>query len=248
VAFGTDRATQIAEMPVLPAVDADAIMTAGIFVSNALTATTLAAGVFDGVIGRDRIGTPCRPITITFDADAGWDAPSGACRVDIYGHDAFGAEVDDTIQKENGSGAGTYTTAQCFASVHRVDVEATNANTGTGTVGVSNARVELSPSDYPGLAMYNPAKEPNTATRNFADGQPVTVMTKGKMFAWPEHAVTDGDEVYVRVLAGAGDLLRGRLTGMDGKDTPGTYGKLAGAKWRRAAGAGVISIVELAGV
>jgi hypothetical protein len=247
LAYGTDRATQAAEMGALPAADPNAIMLVGTFLSNALTATTYTGAQLDGVIGGDRIAAPCRTVTVTFDADAGWDTPSGACRVDIYGHDADGGEVHDTIQKENGSGAGTYTTAIVFASVYRIDVEATNANTGAGTVGVSNARMECSPADYAGIALYNPAKEPNTASRNFAYNEPFSTLRRGRIAAVPEHAVTDGDQVYVRVLAAGADLA-GQMTGQDGAATPGTYAKLAGAKWRRASVADAMSIVELAGV
>ena len=244
--WGTLPAQQAMEMAALPAVDADAIcLTASNFISDA-AAQTLDAGDMDGVIGRDRIA-PCRTVTVFFDADPGWDTPTGQCRIDIYGHDALGAEIWDTVVKINGSGSVTLTTAKAFASTYRIDIEECNAATGTGTIGVSNLRLELSPSDYPGLSIYRAAKEPNTVLRNFADNQPLDILMKGRLMAVPEHAVVQGDQVYVRVLAGAGDLLRGRLTGQDGADTPTTYSKLAGAKWVSAAAAGGFAIVELAG-
>lgn len=244
--WGTNRAEQIAEMAALPAAAPAAICTAAVFVSNALTASTVLAGAFDGATGRDRIA-PCRTVTVTFDADAGWDSPAGATLVDIYGYDAFGAEIWDSIQKENGSGAGTYTTRQAFSMVKHIDISATNANTGTGTVGLSNDFVELSQRDYPGVALYRAGKQPNTAARNFADGESASILRRGRFIAVPEHAVTDGDDVYVRVLAAGADL-RGQFTGQDGADTPATYAKLAGAKWRLAALADAFSIIELAGV
>ena len=244
--WGTNRAQQASEIAALPAADVDAIATAAVFLSNALTATTILPAAFDGVINRDRIG-PCRTLSFNFDADVGWDTPSGECRVDVYGIDAMGSEIKDTVSKANGSGAVALTTRLAFASVTQIDIEATNANTGAGTVGVTNDRVELSQRDYPGLACYRAGKEPNTAARNFADNEAVSILVRGKMYGVPEHAVTDGDDVYVRVLEVGADL-RGQLTGMDGVDTPATYAKLAGAKWRHASLADAFSIVELAGV
>jgi hypothetical protein len=67
------------------------------------------------------------------------------------------------------------------------------------------------------------------------------------MIAVPEHAVSPGDDVYVRVLTAGADIV-GQLTGMDGATTPGIYAKLLGAKWRTAAAADGLAVVELAGV
>jgi len=246
VVYGTTRDEQIAEMAALPAVDVDAIATAAV-IGSAAAAQSIGAGVFDGVIGFDRIA-PCRTVVVVFDANADWDTPSGECRVDIYGHDAFGAEIKDTVSRANvGAVQQTIATEHAFASVNRIDIEACNGATGTATVGVNNDKVELSQYDYPGLAIYRAGKQPNTALRNFADGEDVSVMVKGRMFAVPEHDVTSGDQVYVRVLE-AGNDLRGQLTGQDGAATPATYAKLAGAKWRHAGVADAFSIVELAGV
>ncbi len=246
VEYGTDPAQQVQEMAALPAVDADAICLTASNFNSAAAAQTLNAGQLDGAIGRDRIA-PCRTITCFFDADAGWDTPTGQCRIDIYGHDAAGAEIWDTVVKVNGSGSVTLTTAKAFASVYRIDIEECNAGTGTGTVGVSNLRVELSPADYPGLSIYRAAREPGTALRNFTDNAALDILMRGRLMCVPEHAVAQGDQVYVRVLA-AGNDLRGQLTGQDGADTPATYAKLAGAKWVSAAAADGFARVELAGI
>jgi hypothetical protein len=203
VDYGTDPETQVQEIPVLPVADVDAIMTAAALASAA-AAQDIASGNFDGAIGRDRI-SPCRCVTITFDADAGWDTPSGECRIDIYGTDASGASIKDTISKANGSGAVTITTRKAYAQVDRVHVEACNAATATATMGVSNDVVELTQRDYPGVAAFYRMKEPNVTTApvyEIAQYDEVDVLEEGRVVVVVEHAVSVGDQAYVRVLAG----------------------------------------------
>lgn len=245
VKWGTDRERQALEIPTLPVADVDAIATAAV-IASAATVQSIGAATFDGVIGRDRI-TPCRTLTITFDASADWNTPSGECRVDFYGVDALGAAVKDTISKPNGSGATAYNTEVAFSGCVQVDIEACNGAGGTATIGVGLDRVELSPADYPGIAIYEPIKEPNTTAREYDDEEEVAILTRGRICSVPEHAVSVGDQVYVRVLAAGADLC-GQLTGQDGADTPGTYARLVGARWISVAAADGVAVVELAGV
>jgi hypothetical protein len=248
VQYGTDASIQVQEMAALPAADVDAIATAAVLVS-AVTATDHASGTFDGVIGRDRMA-PARSVTFTFAAAniADWDTPAGECRVDIYGTDALGASIKDTIARPNGvAGPVTYTTRKAFAQVTRIHTEASNGATGTATAGFSNDVVELSQIDYPGPAVYEPIKEPNTAAREFADNEDVGVLHRGRMWVVVEHAVSKGDHVYVRHTAAGADLA-GQFAGMDGADTPTTYGKLRGARYMSAAAADGLAEVMLTGV
>lgn len=245
VKFGTDPETQCIELPALPSADDDAIATAAV-IGSSTSAQSIDASSFDGAIGRDRI-TPCRSITVDWDASADWDTPSGECRVDIYGVDASGAAIKDTVVRPN-SGAVAYddSTRLAFAMVTLVDIEACNGAGGTATIGVSNDVVELSPSDYPGVALYEAMKEPNTTAREIAQYDDVNVMTKGVVGVTVEHAVSVGDAAYVRVLE-AGSDLRGQFTGQDGADTPATYARLAGARYRSSASADAVAMLELVG-
>lgn len=242
VKFGTDPSQQVLEPPALPAADVDAIAAT---VASATSAQSLTGAALDGVIGFDRIA-PCRTPTVVFDADAGWDIAAG---VDVtwYGYDALGAQVQATVNKATGTGAVTLTAPLAFAAIVEVTISAGGAATGSATLGLSNDKVEISPADYPGLAVYRPIKEPNTTARNFAQYEDVDILMRGRMMCVPEHAVSQGDQVYVRVLESGSDL-RGQLTGQDGSATPATYAKLAGAKWVSAAAADGYAIVELAGV
>ena len=242
--WGTDPATQVMEMAAIPVADADAIMTAAVFVTSAGLVDYLPA-VFNGVIGFDRIA-PARNVTITFDAHADWNVATGLI-IQVFGHDAYGAPIAEEHVKLTGSGAYTWTSLQAFSSVTTVRRGICAGAGGTGTVGVSSARMELSQNEYPGIAVYEAAKEPNTAARNYADEEPVSILTHGRFIAVPEHAVTAGDDVYVRVLTAGADLV-GQFTGMDGAVTPGTYAKLLGAKWLTPSAADGLATIELAGV
>ncbi len=241
-ARGTDPATQIAEMAALPAADVDAIATATVLVA-AVTDATFYFGDFDGVIAGDRI-SPCRIPTITFDASTDWDVAAGLV-VTWVGINADGVICSQSVTKATGGGAETLSGDIPLASVISIFIAAGSAATGgAATAGVSNDRVELSQLDYPGLSMYRAPREVNTAARNIADEEAVDIMTTGRMMCVPEHAVSDGDHVYVRVLEAGADL-RGQLTGMDGAGTPATYARLAGAHWRTAAAADGLAIVEI---
>jgi hypothetical protein len=245
VKFGTSPAYQVIELPALPVADVDAIATAAVVVSAAV-AHTVAPAAFNGAIGRDRI-VPCRTISVNFSASADWDTGTGECLVDIYGHDAAGTEIHDTVARPN-SGAVLYaaSTRLAFADVDRIDIQASNGAGGTATVGVSNDKIEFSPADYPGVALYEAIKEPGTAAREFVQYDDVSVLQSGVVAVKVEHAVSIGDPVYVRHTAAGADLA-GQFTGSDGADTPTTYGRLAGARFRSAAAIDGLAQLELVG-
>jgi hypothetical protein len=248
VDYGTDPVTQAREIPALPAADVDAIMTAAVFASAA-AAQDIASGTFDGVIGFDRI-SPCRTITVTFDASGDWDTPSGECRIDIYGNDAAGIEIKDTVSRANGAGAVTLTTRKAFADVTRVHVEACNGAGGTATMGVSNGYVELTQRDYPGVACFTKFLEPNVTVApvyEIATRIQFDILVRGHIVVIPEHAVSIGDQAYIRVLA-AGNDVRGQFAGADGASTPTTYAKLVGATYQSNAAADNPAVVELKGL
>jgi hypothetical protein len=244
VKWGTSPEQQVIELPALPAADPDAIMTAAALASSA-AAQSIDASSFDGATGSDRIA-PAATITVTFDGSADWDTPSGECRVDIYGVDASGASVRDTVAKPNGSGAGAYETEVAFASVTHVDVEACNGAGGTATMGTGTSRYELSQKDYPGVALYESIKEPNTDAREFAQYEDVAVLKSGIVAVQVEHAVSSGDDAYVRVVA-AGTDLRGQWTGQDGAETPATYARFPAARFVSSADADGIAHLEIGG-
>jgi len=247
VDFGTNPRTQVRAMPVLPAVDVDAIMTAAQCVSNIAGATYSTAAHFNGAIGHDRI-SPCRTVSMTFEAANinDWNTPAGECLVEIYGLDEDGNPAKDAVSRPNNAATATYHTAMAFSSVTRIDIPACNGAAGTATVGVSNERVALGRADYPGIVIYDPATESFAATTEVDDNDQCSVLSAGKFWAMTEHAVSPGDDVYVRVLLAGADV-RGQLTGQDGAAVPATYAHLSNARWRSVAAADNLAIVELKG-
>ena len=244
VKYGTDRETQCLELPTLPVADPNAIITSAVLGSD-VAAQNIAAATFDGVINRDRI-IPCRSVTFTFDASADWNTATGGCRLTVYGYDSTGSDVRDVLYKANGTGAVTITSDIAFATVTRVDVEACLGAAGTADMGVSNTVVSLSPKDYPGIALYESIKEPNTAAREFAQYDDVAILEAGVVAVVVEHAVSVGDDVWVRVVAAGADIT-GQFTGQDGADDPTVYAHLPNAHYVTAALADAIAAVRLGG-
>ena len=248
VGFGTDPRRQVVPMAAMPAADVDAIMTAAQFASNVAGASYSTAAHFDGATGHDRI-SPAMTATVTFAAANinDWNTASGEQLVEIYGLDEDGNPIKDSISRPNGAATATYTTAAAFSAITRVDVTACTGAGGTGTVGFDPAgRVALGRSDYPGVVIYDPASEPFAVATEVEDEDRVSVLSAGKFWAVCEHAVSVGDDVYVRIAAAALDV-RGQFTGQDGAAVPATYAHLSNARWRSAAAAAGLAIVELKG-
>jgi len=246
VKFGTSPRKEVIECPTLPVADVDAIMTAAAL-SASTTAQALDGTNLDGGTGRDRI-TPCRSVTVTFAASDinDWNTVSGECVIDVYGIDARGSQIQDQIRRPNDATTATYETRLAYASVSKVDIPKCVGSNGLATMGVNNSVVELSRADYPGVAIYNPYKESASTTREFAQYDAVEVMTKGDIAVEVEHAVSVGDQAFVRVLLSGTDLC-GQFAGQDALDDPGTYARLEGAHYIKAAAADAVAIVRIGG-
>jgi hypothetical protein len=234
-------------MPALPAADPNAIMTVAQLASTAGGQAYSTAAHFDGAIGHDRI-SPARTVTVTFAAANinDWNTVSGECLVEIYGLDEDGNPIKDSVSRPNGAATATYATAKAFSSVTRIDTPACAGATGTADAGVSNDRVALGRADYPGIALYDPSIEPFAVATEVADEVQVSILTAGKFWAMTEHAVSDGDDVYVRVVTVGADV-RGQFTGQDGAAVPATYAHLSNARWRYPIAADGIALMELKG-
>ena len=250
VALGTDIATtrkQVIPCPAMAATypaDTDAI--AVDLASAAVAARYTAVADLDGVIGIERIYPP-RVVTCDWDANANWDGPLGFTTVDVYGEDADGNPIHEQLVRNNaGAVAQAAETRQCFSRVHTVDVSASNGAGGTLDVGVSPVKTELGALDFPGVALYNPAREASAvAAVTFDAGETLAVCHRGELWAVPVDAVVPGDIVTVRIAAGGGGL--GSLSGTEALGTGGNFAKLLGAHWVTAAAAGVLAKVRLGG-
>jgi hypothetical protein len=235
---------QVFHPAAIPAADPNAIDTA--LASAAATQTLTTAAQLDGVVGIG-VTSPAKRLTVEFDANANWDTPSGACRVEFWGEDANGEPTYDRIVKPNGSGAGIYTTAKHFSKVTRVDVEACNGAGGTAEIGHSAASVEFGTVDGVSVSLYDRAREPAAAVGyDFDTTETLSVLKKGLVAVTVETtiavAVTPGDAVYARSVVAGADL-RGQFTGVT---SSADFGRVLGWKWRTTTAAGAVGLIELA--
>lgn len=224
---------QLLPMAALPAADPNGIKLA--FASNVLDQEYVADGAgtdLDGVTGEALI-IPARSVTFTADADVGWGSALGFQRVAVYGVDAAGEAIHDDMFIPNGGGV-TLHTDHAFAFVTSVRVSPALAGTGTGQIGLSNDVVEVGPLTHPGVPVYEPMVEPESAVAGggeFGQYDQVAVMRKGRFAAVSEHVIDSmREDVYVRVLAAGADV-RGQFTGRRGAGTPATYARVRKAHW-----------------
>jgi hypothetical protein len=205
---------------------------------------------FDGVGpggGKTEISPP-RQVRVVFAAGGGvneWDTVSGELLVEIIGRNANGDPIQETIAKPNGSGAQTYDTVQCFSFVDVVDVGATLGAIGTGTIG-TNTFVEYGRRDFVGISVYDPTTPPPTTANYDTDANlPIAVLHgRGKIGAIPEDNVVAGESVYMRVVAGAGALIRGRFTG-DLQSDDANFARVLHLRWDTTTTAGTPGLIEV---
>lgn len=247
VQYGTDiaaRRTQVTPLTAAPAADDNALITVAQLASAVAAQVLETAAEFDGVIGLERIYPP-RAVTLDCDADIGWDGPLGFIEFTVYGEDANGDPISDRIIRNNiGAVAFAGETRQCFSRVRQVDVPASNAATGVGSVGVTPNLVEWGKMDSPGIALYDVAREASAvAAVTFDAGETLACVREGRVWAIAVDVVVPGDIVTVRAQAGGGGL--GALSGTEAFVSGGNFAKLLGARWMTPAAAGGIALIEM---
>lgn len=231
---------QCTPMAALPAVDADGIKLA---FASVVAAQDYDSTDLDGAIGQGRI-IPARSITFTADAHADWGVGAlGGTWIKVDGEDAAGNPQQESMFLPANGGV-TLTTDGAFSRVTSVHVGANDGTGGSGTVGVSNTVVEVGKATNPGVVVYDPMSEPNSVTAEYTQYESVNMLRSGRFLAVPEHAVVEGESVFVRVLLAGADV-RGQFTGDTGAVTPGTYAKVLGARWREAAAADGLAMIEI---
>lgn len=98
-----------------------------------------------------------------------------------------------------------------------------------------------------GITMHTAREQGyQTGTTQYESGDPLPVMTKGRIFVTAEQAVAPGDPVFVRFAVNGGNNVLGALR--KDADNPGagaTAVQLPGAVFRTSASAGAIAVVEI---
>lgn len=233
------NARECVAMAALPADDADAIKTS---FSSVAASTTYDGTDLDGATGQGRI-VPARSVTFTADNHADWGvAALGGTWITVIGADAAGNTLSQQMFLPAG-GNTTLVTDRAFSRVTSVIVGANDGTGGTGTIGLSDDVIEIGSATHPGVAVYDPMVEYQATTYEYTANDRVNVLRKGRFAAIPEHAVVEGEEVYVRVVASGGDV-RGQFTGDSGAASA-NYAKVLGARWRSAADADALAVCEI---
>lgn len=190
--------------------------------ASAASPQTLTSGSFNGAIGAGRI-SPAQQVSLVLSSHANWDATTAI----IVGEDADGAPITENLSIPD-AGNATVTTVQAFGRVKSVYIPTQSGASGTFTVGTTITAPEYSRSDFLGIAEYQDAHMPyDTATYaggEYAIGDEVPMISRGRVWAKTEAACLRGDRVFVRITT-------------NGADTVGQFSNVAGAGFALVRGA-----------
>jgi hypothetical protein len=228
-------AGMVAAMAAIPATDDNAIIDTD--VDMAASEVIVDHDDCDGVIGAGLIH-PARRLTITLNSHADWDATIGKLVYEIPG----GAYVVEDLQIPN-AGNVTLTSAHGASRFDKFIVPPqTSANAKIDKVGVLNtaAFIGLDKRHHRGIVLYDQADQPNEATLEYADGDPVSVLTRGFFYAVPESNVTEGGPVYARTVLSGSDV-RGQFSGV----ATDNFAPVPYMVWRTAASADGLAVIEI---
>ena len=149
------------------------------------------------------------------------------------------------IRNNAGALAVAVTTRQAFSSVRQLDFGASNAATGTATVGTDPTYHALSVLDFPGIVLYDMAREPSpVAAVTFDAGETLACVREGLVWAVCVDGCVPGEPVHVRTIAGGG-VLRGALYGPQPLPAGAAFAPLIGATWLTAAAATGLALVRI---
>jgi hypothetical protein len=196
--------------------------------ATAATATSLTGSALDGAVGA-AVMSPARNITITASSHANFDLSTWIVR----GLDENGLPQEELFVMPD-AGNTTLVGNKFFSYVTEVYVPAQAGTSGTYTVGFGSKLGPLTKALVHGVAEYVASREPEA----FPIAYPVPVIEEGPVYVTSETAYSDGDPVYVRLVAGEGETLGAFRATPDSTDCA----LLAGARFRRTGSAGVACI------
>lgn len=228
-------AGMVAAMAAIPATDDNAIIDTD--VDMAASEVIVDHDDCDGVIGAGLIH-PARRLTILLNSHADWDATTGQLVYEIPG----GGYIVEALAIPN-AGNVTLTSAHGAARFDKFIVPAqTSANAKIDRVGVLNtvAFIGLDKRHFSGVVLYSQTDEPNSATLEYADGDEVSVLTKGFFWAVPESNVVEGGPVYARTVLSGADV-RGQFSGV----ATDNFAPVPYMLWRTAASADGLAVIEI---
>ena len=207
------------------AADPDGIVTS---LATAATATSLTGVALDGAVGAEEMFPP-RNITITASSHADFNLTTWIVR----GTDEHGLPQEEVFVMPD-AGNVTLTGNKFFRTVTEVYVPAQADVNGLYTVGFGSKLGPIAPRYVHGVSEYNASREPEA----YPVGYAVPVIENGPVYVTSETAYEDGDDVYVRLVAGGSEVLGAFRATPDSTDCA----LLLGARFRRTGSAGVAAI------
>lgn len=197
---------QVSAVPILPA--ADPVSIALTPLASAAAPVEYGQAAFDGVAHGPRLIGLAQRLRFTFNASADWLASVAQVR----GEGPGGAEFVEDILIPAGGNA-VVDTQGVFSLPLGISFPAQGGVAGTVTVGTAPTAYIPDPRHYLGIAVYDRMAYPSTvATVTVDDDQPVSVLTKGRIWVRTEDTVVAGAPAYVRFVV-AGLNVRGQFRG-----------------------------------
>ena len=209
------------------ATDVDAIIATG---GSTAGVQSLSGASLDGAVGDDlmRLG---RNLTFTFSSHADWDATT----VTVTGKGAGGEYLTETFAVPNGGNA-TVTGNAIFTQVDSVSIPAQSGTGGTFTMGVG---AKLGPIDRAAAGVV--ALENTRSAAAYAAAEMAPIVRQGRVRVTTEEAVTEGGDVYVRLVV-SGDEVYGSF-----RATPDSTdcARLLSAKWGNTTSASGTALLDI---
>lgn len=195
------------------ATDVDAILATG---GSTAGTQALSGASLDGVVGDDLMRI-ARNITLTFSSHADWDATTAT----VVGKGANGEYLSESFSIPNGGNA-TVTGNALFSQVDSIAIPAQSGTGGTFTVGVGAG---LGPIDRAAAGVI--ALENTRSAAAYAAAEMAPIVRKGRVRVTSEEAVTEGGDVYVRLVTSGDEVFGVFRATPDSTDCA----RLLSAKW-----------------
>lgn len=191
---------------------------------------TISGAGLDGAIGAAQM-RQARNVTLTLSSHADWDATTAV----VYGLDENGAPCSEELAIPNGGNA-TVSGLTLFRSVSSLVIPAQAGTGGTATLGFGSV---LGPID--GSAAGVVPFETSRSSLTFASGEVSPAVRKGRVSVTTEEAVSEGRDVYVRMVA-TGDEVVGAF-----RDTPDANdcAMLRSARWASTNSAAGLALLDI---
>lgn len=185
--------------------DVDAFITT---TSSSASILTLDSSIeVAGVIGLAEFFPP-RRIDFILSPHANWDATNAT----ITYEDQLGRVVSETLAIPD-SGGVTLTTAGFARRFVSLVIPAQSGTGGSFTVGTNAALGDVGYRAL-GIALYDATREPGS----YAQYDDMPIRRRGVIWVTAENAVNDGDDVYVRFIAGGGETYGALRSDTDSGD------------------------------